>query len=85
MSPDRAASDAPPLNSAELYDYRTDSFIAITNQMITPREEAIASAIPGNGARSSSPAATARAFSRTRLPTSKSSTRPRKASPLPRR
>ena len=49
VSPDREGSDAPPLNSAELYDYRTDSFIAIPSQMITPREEAIASAIPSNG------------------------------------
>ena len=49
VSPTGASSAAAPLQSAELYDYRSNSFIAIPNQMTSPREEAIAAAIPSDG------------------------------------
>lgn len=49
VSPDKAASDAAPLQTAELYDPRNDAFIALPNSMVSPREEAIAVAIPGDG------------------------------------
>jgi hypothetical protein len=49
VSPDKAASDVAPLQSAELYDPRNDSFIALPTPMTAPREEAIAVALPGEG------------------------------------
>jgi hypothetical protein len=49
VSPTGASAAAAPLQSAELYDYRSNSFIAIPSQTISPREEAIASAIPADG------------------------------------
>jgi len=49
VSPDKAASDVAPLQSAELYDPRNDSFIALTSPMAAPREAAIAVALPGEG------------------------------------
>ena len=44
-----ASADAPPLKSAELYDFHNDSFIALTSQMNSAREEAVAAALPGDG------------------------------------
>jgi hypothetical protein len=49
VSADKAASDVAPLQSAELYDPRDDSFIALSSTMVSPREEAIAVAMPGEG------------------------------------
>ena len=49
VSADKAASDVAPLQSAELYDPRDDSFIALPNPMVTAREEAIAVALPNTG------------------------------------
>lgn len=49
VSPYVAAADVAPLQSAELYDPRDDSFIALPNPMVSPREEAIAVAMPGEG------------------------------------
>lgn len=42
-----AVSSAAPLPSAELYDYRTDSFVALSAAMGSAREGAVAAAIPG--------------------------------------
>ena len=46
VSSDKAASDATPLQSAELYDPRDDSCSALPSPMVSPREEAIAVALP---------------------------------------
>ena len=44
-----ASATAAPLNSAELYDYHNDSFIALTAKMVTGREEGVAVTLPGDG------------------------------------
>ncbi len=49
VSAEKATSDVVPLQSAELYDPRDDSFIALPNPMVMAREEAIAVALPNTG------------------------------------
>jgi hypothetical protein len=49
VSKSAATAGAAPLRSAELYDYRNDSFIALTTPMNSAREEAVAVALPGDG------------------------------------
>jgi Galactose oxidase, central domain len=46
LGPKSASASQSASQSAELYDYRTDSFVPVPNSMITAREEAVALAIP---------------------------------------